>query len=308
MPGIPSGDACGSGPSVGRPRRPWRSRSRPVATGSPLSVTRSTVAVADRRPRRRIVVRVERDRGARSGRIRTDMSEVNIQASGSSSRTTPAATSIMNATTLARTTAPWCSTSSLGCRWRREFTVIDTGEDAEPRRNGEGVVEKVGHRFVGFLMAQGRYRPPPGRDQLPDPGPIREHPLCPGGGPLPGRVANLIRTDDLARSPMKKPLPAPYQPLGSAHGSRRARARRQGADPSGVGAEKRQLERLAQLVGKGDDVEGDDGTRTTSSRIRLLLHGVRISRRRKPTSPSIVPRGHRVLADFTCERCRSINR
>ena len=105
MLGIPSGDACGFGASVCR-RGTVAKPIAPVATGSRPSVTRSTVAVADRRPLRRIVVRVESDGGARIGRIRTDMSEVNIQASGSSSRTTPAATSIMKAMTLART-APW---------------------------------------------------------------------------------------------------------------------------------------------------------------------------------------------------------
>ena len=102
MLGMPAAVACGFGPSVAR-RATREKPIAPVAATSPPSVTRSTVAVADRRPRRRIVVRVERDLGARSGRIRTDMSEVNIQASGSSSRTTPAATSIMNAITLART-------------------------------------------------------------------------------------------------------------------------------------------------------------------------------------------------------------
>ena len=70
-----------------------------------------------------------------------------------------------------------------------EFTVIHTGDDAEPRRNGEGVVEKVGHRLVGSVMALGRYRPPPGGDQSPA---RRTSPLLRRG------AAPLVRWPDLA--------------------------------------------------------------------------------------------------------------
>ena len=74
------------------------------------------------------------------GRIRTDMSEVNIQASASSSRTTPATTSIMKAITLARS-APWCNNSARGLQLQAEFSVTHLGHHAEAGRNGIVVVE-----------------------------------------------------------------------------------------------------------------------------------------------------------------------
>ncbi len=82
----------------------------PVATGAPLPVTSSTLEVVDRRPCRRTVPVASIRAGAGSARIRTDMSDVSAQASGSVSTTIPATASTRNDSTLIRTT-PWCSTS-----------------------------------------------------------------------------------------------------------------------------------------------------------------------------------------------------
>ena len=77
--------------------------------------------------------------GAATGCIRTDMSEVNIQASGSSSRTIPATTSIMNAMTLARK-APWCSSSGRGSNRRRN----------SPSRNSARTPSRAGTEEVSL--------------------------------------------------------------------------------------------------------------------------------------------------------------
>ena len=132
----------------------------PVANGTPSSVTTSTVATADRRPRRRMVVRVETNSGAGNGRMRTDMSEVNVQASGSSSSTTPAATSTRKATMLARR-APWRSNSGRGCRPSRNSPSLISA--TTPSR--AGILKLSLSRSV--IGGPGRYRQAPRRHQLP---------------------------------------------------------------------------------------------------------------------------------------------
>ena len=170
MVAIRPGDAGGFTGSVSR-RCTRVNPIAPVATGSPSSVTTSTVATAERRPRRRMVVRVETKAGAGSGRMRTDMSEVNVQASGSSSSTTPAATSTRKATMLARS-APWRSNSGRGCRPRRNSPSWISA--TTPRRAGilKVVVEKVGHRWSGTLPAGSR-SPPVAADRGRSGGPCR---------------------------------------------------------------------------------------------------------------------------------------
>ena len=158
MVAIRPGDAGGFRGSVSR-RCTRVNPMAPVATGSPSSVTTSTVATAERRPRRKMVVRVETKTGAGSGRIRTDMSEVNVQASGSSSSTTPAATSTRKATMLARN-APWRSSSGRGCNPSRNSPSWISA--TTPRR--AGILKLSSRRSV--IGGAGRYRHAPGRHQL----------------------------------------------------------------------------------------------------------------------------------------------